>query len=1404
MRTSILHHFVSPLLGGIALIALLAGAAPGGGRAAAAGPLPGVHAAPATRDAPPPPAGGVAPHVADGYGRLPLQFEPNRGQTDRRVRFLSRGPGYTLFLTGDEAVLSLGNAECGTHRPRHRNTQHAAGNTQHVIRMRIEGGSASAACAGLDPLPGKVNYLVGNNPRKWRAGIPTYARVRCRGVYPGIDLVYYGSQGRGGGGRPMLEYDFVVAPGADPGRIRLSFAGTDDLRVSAAGDLVLRAGTAGVCFRKPRVYQEIAGRRREVAAAWVVGGPREGRSARCGVAETGRPALDAHPIAGGPQGAAGRAPAIEDRKTRIENPTSACFRLGAYDRSRPLVIDPVLAYSTYLGGTNNDYILAMAVDAAKCLTVAGATGSLAFPATSGAYQATHHGDMEAFVTKLNAAGTAVLYSTFLGGAGRDEAMGLALDSAGNAFLAGSTNSADFPTTAGAFRETPAGLTDTFVAALNPTGSGLVYSTLVGGADDDFVGGLALDAAGSVFLTGFTRSDDLPATTGAFSTSRAGSEDAYVAQVAPGGASLGYCTYLGGTGQDVGCAIALDSVGVAHVTGRTWSSDFPSTPDTMQPVYGGSKDCFVAAVLPGGTALLYATFLGGLAADEGLAILSDSDGNVTVGGETYSTNFPATPDVVGTTKHGGADGFVTRINANGLPVFSTYLGGSGWDRVAGLAEGRGASLWVALKTGSPDFPTTPGALQTSLAGETAAALTLLRPLAFGVDYSTLLGGSSRDESDCIVLDRAGDVYVAGLTRSSDFPTTSGAFQRTLGGALDSFVAKIIADGPPLLAAIPNQAGSVGDTVGLALSASDPEGGFLTFSATGLPPGLAIDPATGRITGTLTTDGIYAATAIVNDNTFGGSRGDTARRSFQWKVIRTGATGLAIRAQPLGAHAGEAFFIGVYAEYAGVLDTGFTGNVTLGISSGPAGGVLGGTTTVAAVAGRAEFANLTVNRLGTYVLRATSGVLTTALSEPIRVTPGPPAALVFKARPGSTAAGVSLFPTPVVMVVDAAGFQVTTATNPITVALGTNPTGTVLKGTLTRTAAAGQATFTGLNLDRASDQPYTLVAKAEGLPPATSAGFLITAGPAHHVAFLTQPRATRYGAPVTPAVRLGVQDRFNNACTRATNAVALALGANPTGGVLSGTRTKAAVSGSASFGDLSINKAGAGYTLRATASGLVGATSTAFDITAGAPAGLAFTMQPASRPAGEAILVKVALVDAAGNVCTTARNSISLGIATNPAGGVLSGTRVVAAVAGVAVFPNLSINKASGSAYTLKASCSVAPDATSRGFLITAAAPKKLAFTVQPRSTRAGSVITPAVRVTILDAFGNTCTRATNTLAVALATNPTGALLVGTRSKAASGGSASFADLKVSKPGTGYTLRATATGLASATSAAFNGL
>ena len=199
-----------------------------------------------------------------------------------------------------------------------------------------------------------------------------------------------------------------------------------------------------------------------------------------------------------------------------------------------------------------------------------------------------------------------------------------------------------------------------------------------------------------------------------------------------------------------------------------------------------------------------------------------------------------------------------------------------------------------------------------------------------------------------------------------------------------------------------------------------------------------------------------------------------------------------------------------------------------------------------------------------------------------------------------------------------------------------------------------------------------------------------------------------------------------------------------------------------------------------------------------------MQPASRPAGEAILVKVALVDAAGNVCTTARNSISLGIATNPAGGVLSGTRVVAAVAGVAVFPNLSINKASGSAYTLKASCSVAPDATSRGFLITAAAPKKLAFTVQPRSTRAGSVITPAVRVTILDAFGNTCTRATNTLAVALATNPTGALLVGTRSKAASGGSASFADLKVSKPGTGYTLRATATGLASATSAAFNGL
>src|SRR5258706_230791 len=455
--------------------------------------------------------------VNESYGKLPLQFEANRGQTHEEVRFLSRGAGYSLYLTAGEAVLVLSQPMADARRDAQALAKSVA------VRMSLVGAARKPAVSGTDELPGKANHFIGKDRSKWRTDVPTYAKVRYRAIYPGIDLVYYGNQ-------RQLEYDFIVAPGADPKKIALGFKGADKLEIDAKGDLVLRAAGGEVRQHKPVVYQEIDGIRQEIDGGYV----------RKGANRVG-------------------------------------FQLAAYDTSRPLIIDPlVLAYSTYLGGNGFDGASGIAVDRHGNAYVTGFTTSTNFPTTPGALETTFHGDSRfshPFVTKLDSSGSRLIYSTYFGGSTSDASARIAVDAHGNTYVTGTTQSTDFPITAGAFQATLTGLFgNAFVAKLDRSGSELLYSTYLGGTRFDSASDIAVDRFGSALVVGTTSSGDFPTTPGAFQPVFAGGDifsplpsDAFLTKLNPTGTGLVYSTYLGGGGNDFGSGITLDALGNAYVT-----------------------------------------------------------------------------------------------------------------------------------------------------------------------------------------------------------------------------------------------------------------------------------------------------------------------------------------------------------------------------------------------------------------------------------------------------------------------------------------------------------------------------------------------------------------------------------------------------------------------------------------------------------------------------------------------------------------------------------------------------------------------------------------------------------------------------------------------------------------------
>ena len=691
---------------------------------------------PSIADTAPPPSA-VEAGIRDGYGKLPLSFEANQGQTDPQVKFLARGPGYTLFLTTDGAVFSLSNVKgLGRGEFNRLDSGDQGPTSRAVVHMQLVGANVSPRVSGVQKLEGRANYFIGNDPALWHSDIPTYARVLYRDVYPGIDLAYYGDQGR-------IEYDFAVAAGADPGVIALRFNGADSTGLDAQGRLLLQIAGDVIAQPKPLVYQENGGVRMEVSGGYSID-------------------------AGG----------------------DVRFSMGAYDASRLLVIDPVI-YSTYLGGSSDDYSYGIAVDSAGNAYLTGYTYSADFPTPTGAFDTTFNGLDDAFVTKLNPAGSALVYSTYLGGGGYDQGYKLAVDSAGSAYVTGITGSTNFPTTVGAFDTTANGNYDAFVTKLNAFGSALVYSTYLGGGGYDQGDDIGVDSTGSAYVSGFTDSMLFPTTAGAFDTTFNGLVDTFVTKLNPAGSALGYSTYLGGSDEDRGYGIAVDSVGSAYVTGYTYSADFPTTAGALDATYNGNYDAFVTKLNAFGSALVYSTYLGGSSYDFGFGIAVDSTGSAYVTGYTYYVGaFPTTAGAFDTTANGNYDAFVTKLNAFGSAlVYSTYLGGSGDDYGFGIAVDSAGSAYVTGSTYSADFPTTAGAFDTTYNGGYDAFVTKLNAFGSALVYSTYLGGNTDDYGYGIAVDSAGNAYVTGFTHSADFPTTGGAFDTTTNGGWDAFVTKL---------------------------------------------------------------------------------------------------------------------------------------------------------------------------------------------------------------------------------------------------------------------------------------------------------------------------------------------------------------------------------------------------------------------------------------------------------------------------------------------------------------------------------------------------------------------------------------------------------------------------------------
>jgi hypothetical protein len=647
--------------------------------------------------------------------------------------------------------------------------------------MNVLGANAAARPVGTEPLPGKVNYFIGNNRSNWRTGIPTFAKVSVREVYAGIDLVYYGSK------EGQFEYDFVVAPGANPNVIRVGFEGVDQVQTNKDGDLVLAVDGRSVTQRRPRVYQESGGRRQELGSAYVV--------------------LPSNEVA---------------------------FQIDHRDPHQVMVIDPALVYSTFLGGSSGETGYGIAVDGSGNAYVTGSTQSSNFPVQVPYQAASGGGTQDVFVTKFNPSGTAQLYSTYLGGAGNDQGKSIAVDGSGNAYVTGTTSSTKFPI-ANAMQAALNGASDAFVTKLSATGDVLDYSTYLGGSGNDSGNGIAVDGSGCAYVAGHTDADNLSATINTIYASQGGGGDAFVVKLNAAGSDAAYVTYLGGSHDDGANAIAVDAGGSAYITGYTlWS--FPTKNPYRSSFGGGSSDAFVAKLNTAGTALVYSTYLGGSGSDSGRGIAVDKDGAAYVVGSTGSTDFPTQSPICAAS----AGAFLTKLSADGsAPVYSTYIQGA--TSGSGVAVDGDGNAYLAGSTGNyPTFKTV-NPIQATPGGALDAFVMKVNSAGSDIIYSTFLGGSGADPGNGIAVDGAGNAYVVGETSSGTDFQTAGSLQSYnkdgSSGTSDAFVAKISATMALTLS-------------GVSPNSGVPEGGTIVTLAGGNFPG-NVQVSFGGVAGTNVT-------------------------------------------------------------------------------------------------------------------------------------------------------------------------------------------------------------------------------------------------------------------------------------------------------------------------------------------------------------------------------------------------------------------------------------------------------------------------------------------------------------------------------------------------------------------------
>jgi len=683
--------------------------------------------------------------MVDGYGKIPLHFEQNMGQTGRDVKFIARGDGYAMALRENGAVLSTPGSS---------------------LRLGFASANPTPRVRAEQQLEGKTNYLLGNDRRDWKTDIPNFERVRYQDIYNGIDLVFYGNQ-------QSLEYDFVIQPNISADQIALDFSGPDESVIGENGDLTLTSGSNVFRQRKPVAYQEISGERREVDVAYV----------------------------------------LQDQETETQG-RRVGFKIGEYDRRYSLVIDPILSFSTFLGGDSETLGTSIAVDQDGNAYVAGYTNSTTgFPLVN-PFQGQNPGGNAAFVTKLNSTGTSFIYSTYLTGPTftNSAASSIAVDSSGSAYVAGITQSCNFPTTAESFMSVVpncGGNFKGFVVKMNPAGNGLAYGTYLSSPDFLFNGelkGIALDSSNNAYITGWTQTATFPTTTGAFKTTlTANTQNAFVSKLNSSGSALVYSTFVGiGTPvpntdpYDQANAIAVDSSGNAYITGKTLSQNFPVTNTAFQTFPRSRQDAFVTKLNTDGTGLVYSTYLGGNGDEIGQAIDLDADGNAFVTGSFDGTNsFPFTP---GAFRNGAGENccasvqnaFLTKINSTGTSlVYSTSLGterqamgGTGVavdsDGSAYVVGGQGIGAAYAVNAIQP------------ISHNNDVFILKMNPAGTGLTYSTNFGGSTGNSiGAAIAVDLAGAAYITGQTLANDFPVSAGAAQavKSAPGSYSSFAAKI---------------------------------------------------------------------------------------------------------------------------------------------------------------------------------------------------------------------------------------------------------------------------------------------------------------------------------------------------------------------------------------------------------------------------------------------------------------------------------------------------------------------------------------------------------------------------------------------------------------------------------------